>query len=61
MKNTFKKAVVAVAAVGMLALPGLQAAMADTIKIGAVATLEGAFTVPGTFIGVACVAVWRHG
>lgn len=45
--NMLKKAVVAVAAVGMLALPGLQAAMADTIKIGAILAVTGP-----SFLGV---------
>lgn len=45
--NMLKKAVVAVAAVGMLALPGLQAAMADTIKIGAILAETGP-----SFLGV---------
>ena len=47
MKNMLKKAVVAVAAVGMLALPGLQAAMADTIKVGAILAETGP-----SFLGV---------
>ncbi|MCL7486967.1 MAG: ABC transporter substrate-binding protein [Desulfobulbaceae bacterium] len=47
MKNIVKKAVVAIAAVGMLALPGLQAAMADTIKIGAILAVTGP-----SFLGV---------
>ena len=47
MKNMLKKAVVAVAAVGMLALPGLQSAMADTIKIGAILAETGP-----SFLGV---------
>jgi branched-chain amino acid transport system substrate-binding protein len=45
--NMLKKAVVAVAAVGMLSLPGLQAAMADTIKIGAILAVTGP-----SFLGV---------
>ena len=45
--NMLKKVVVAVAAVGMLALPGLQAAMADTIKIGAILAETGP-----SFLGV---------
>jgi branched-chain amino acid transport system substrate-binding protein len=47
VKNIVKKAVVAIAAVGMLALPGLQAAMADTIKIGAILAVTGP-----SFLGV---------
>jgi len=43
----FRKAVVAVAAVGMLAVPGLQAAMADTIKVGAILAETGP-----SFLGV---------
>ena len=45
--NMLKKVVVAVAAVGMLALPGLQVAMADTIKIGAILAETGP-----SFLGV---------
>ena len=41
MKNMLKKVVVAVAAVGILMLPGLQSAMADTIKIGAILAVTG--------------------
>jgi branched-chain amino acid transport system substrate-binding protein len=45
--NMLKKAVVAVAAVGLLAFSGLQAAMADTIKIGAILAETGP-----SFLGV---------
>ena len=45
--NMLKKVVVAVAAVGMLALPGLQAATAGTIKIGAILAETGP-----SFLGV---------
>jgi len=47
VKNILKKAVVAVAAVGMLALPGLQSAMAGTIKVGAILAETGP-----SFLGV---------
>jgi branched-chain amino acid transport system substrate-binding protein len=42
-----KKTIVGIAAVGMLAVPCLQAAMADTIKIGAILALTGP-----SFLGV---------
>ena len=45
--NMLKKVVVAVAAVGILALPGLQAATAGTIKIGAILAETGP-----SFLGV---------
>lgn len=47
MKKMWKKAVVAVAAAGMLALPALQAAVADTIKVGAILAVTGP-----SFLGV---------
>ena len=47
MKNMFKKAIVAVAAAGMLAVPALQAAVADTIKVGAILAETGP-----SFLGV---------
>ncbi len=47
MKNMFKKAIVAVAAAGMLALPALQAAVADTITVGAILAETGP-----SFLGV---------
>lgn len=47
MKNMVKKTVVAIAAVGMFAVPGLQAAQADTIKIGAILAQTGP-----SFLGV---------
>lgn len=47
MKNMLKKAIVAIAAIGMLGVPGLQAAMADTIKIGAILAETGP-----SFLGV---------
>ncbi|HHO47773.1 MAG TPA: branched-chain amino acid ABC transporter substrate-binding protein, partial [Desulfobacteraceae bacterium] len=43
----FKKAIVAVAAAGMLAVPALQAAVADTIKVGAILAETGP-----SFLGV---------
>ncbi|MDH3328484.1 MAG: ABC transporter substrate-binding protein [Desulfobulbaceae bacterium] len=47
MKNVLKKAIVAIAAIGMLAVPCLQTAMADTIKIGAILAETGP-----SFLGV---------
>ncbi len=47
MNNMLKKTIVGIAAVGMLAVPCLQAAMADTIKIGAILALTGP-----SFLGV---------
>jgi branched-chain amino acid transport system substrate-binding protein len=47
VKNMFKKAIVAVAATGMLALPAMQAAAADTIRIGAILAETGP-----SFLGV---------
>ena len=47
MKNMLKKTIVGIAAVGMLAVPCLQAAMAEAIKIGAILSLTGP-----SFLGV---------
>jgi len=47
VKNVLKKAIVAIAAIGMLAVPCLQTAMADTIKIGAILAETGP-----SFLGV---------
>lgn len=47
MKNILKKAIVAIAAVTVLAVPGLQAAGAGTIKIGAILAETGP-----SFLGV---------
>lgn len=47
MNNMLKKAIVGIAAVGMLSVPCLQAAMADTIKIGAILAETGP-----SFLGV---------
>ena len=47
MNNILQKTVVAIAAVGMLAVPGLRSAMADTIKIGAILAQTGP-----SFLGV---------
>ena len=47
MNNMLKRTIVGIAAVGMLAVPCLQAAMADTIKIGAILAETGP-----SFLGV---------
>jgi len=47
VNNMLKKAIVGIAAVGMLAVPSLQAALADTIKIGAILAETGP-----SFLGV---------
>jgi len=47
VNNVLKKTIVGIAAVGMLAVPGLQAALADTIKIGAILAQTGP-----SFLGV---------
>lgn len=47
MKNILKRTILTLAAVGLLALPGLQSAQAETIKVGAIIAETG----PAAFLG----------
>ncbi|GAB4345906.1 MAG: ABC transporter substrate-binding protein [Desulfobulbaceae bacterium] len=47
MKNMWKKLVLGLAAVGILLAPGLQEAMAGTVKVGAILAVTG----PASFLG----------